>query len=378
MTDSWDPEPQPTPPELSDFDYWSGAQTWKGIPEPPEPSWRRRAGPLAVQEQRPVEVALCGPRGCGKTSWIAALGQAMSRPPTDPQALRIVPRQNSVQLEELALGIRGARVVEAPLQDPMIFEIGPIGSDHGLRRVTFHEVELDAERPDCAVEPLLAALSTSVNVERCLVLCTDSVSDHALTWQRFLIHFLDRFTQPTTTVTPAPFGVSGPRPFDRILLSLNRTDIVCSQLLALPKPLRHKLEAQGLVLRSIRDTANHLDVLERFRQQLGTAGLYRLSACVGTTDLALGPTSAHGLDGMPNGSAASSRSASFQAWRPYGLLESVRFLVFGKVTEPLEHFVSSQAGSVVPILSTSAPGTGTSAPRSTAPPTPNREHRHVA
>lgn len=334
-----------------EIEYWGSQSLWGNeslAARPPN-------GPAALvnpsPELKPIECIVLGPPGAGKTSWIGALGQSMTLPPENHRALRLIPRATGViverlGIEDVALGTmmqpespRHSKPQDSYQSGGLArfdFDIGPISPSGRLRRTTFIECPLTPEGFPPSTNLGSCGLSLSSKAIRCLVISLDGSSNQTLFWHRVLPSLLDRLTSlpenDRERRTPKEHGTA---PFDRILFSINKVDEICRLALAIPVQERKRLQAQGLTWATKSDVVKRINPLRYLAQQLGTPGISRiLSVARQDSPIAVCTTSARGLI-MPqkeeeNGTAWKGRE-SLLSWRPFGLLEALRFVMTGQI-----------------------------------------------
>lgn len=349
--------------ELDEAAYWGSFSVWKDRSRDVRGSDLNTSGENPSPELRPIECIVLGPAGSGKSSWISALGQSMVLPREDPRALRIIPRDRGVVLEGLgveaiargraldtsALGVSGrpASLEHVGARDRFVFDIGPVTPVGRLRRVTFIERSLAGSDSGFVEKSDFPTLSLAPRTVRCLVLCLDGSSNQTAFWHSLLPMLLDHLTRlPENDLDRRDPHEQGTAPFDRVLFSVNKIDVPCRAVLEISDQERALLRARGLSWTSGKEVAECLDPLRTVTQQFGEAGRKRLDSITRrSTPIAAGVTSAHGFDldkpsNCSNG--AGQNLESLLTWRPYGLLDALRFITTGKIAGSLRSIISSR------------------------------------
>jgi hypothetical protein len=305
-----------------------------------------------------VGCALIGPPGAGKSSLVVALARACQLPERGGLEVRCLLHQRSAAgLAEVVRAISEGQGLGTPTNDVEEFglEVRLSGQNHGWWRRQFG-IRTEMKLLDVPGEALFGqasddsgnhSLLVRVRAARLLVLCVDAVRPQSDLWQEKLPRIVDQLAER---------GTDGSQrlQFDRVVILCTRIDQLCEDAVQAFASTYSRVQAgepetpHSEIGRRVSrwrpaDLARALDPLAQARELVGVPVLEVVAAAMRPgAELAVALTSAGGFDpqsgeafldlvGMPRRGPWESGEETLARWRPFGLRETLQFLIAGRV-----------------------------------------------
>ncbi len=326
---------------------------------------RKESGSSAgnpAHEEAPsvLACALIGPKGSGKTAFVASLGRAGIF--SSLEEIRVVPTGRASWLTEEALdNFRNGRTLVNPSSSKKSYAFMVSDRATQRRRSPYGQLALRdlPSRSLFSSEPRSHESTAmqrfdfeAAHTSQALILFFDALKPRREDWQTALIRILDELSV-SNSASGRDRGSEDSRahrsgfrlPRKRILILLSRVDLLCTDILQRGKA-QGSLFLKGLTPGRL---ALRLDPLAQAVERLGLKLLRTFLTVLGTKgEVAVALTSSGGFDpetglsvldadGRPNNlSNGRGRSPSLDLWSPCGLLESIEWLLTGRAGAAIE------------------------------------------
>jgi hypothetical protein len=307
-----------------------------------------------------------GPKGAGKTSILAGLRASCERCDTrSGSGLRVVPL-GLADLEAREAPNLRRRLPTTPTATAGLYSFqselvgSPLAGEAADLDVVVRDVPGTWAFPEDGW-PDGDRLRATVVGTSALLLVADASAPNPEIWERGLPHLLSELAFPGSHLVPRADTVlrngSYPKrhelrmrwPFERVLVVLSKIDALVESAVrsTYSEWSRARSSDDALLSRvahlSPLELAEDLSPVEQVEETIGNQ-LNALRAVMPTgARLAVGLTSAWGIDQAETGQSVTTAASDAPAWQPYGLQEVLLFLVHGRVQFPvveLDHEVA--------------------------------------